>query len=92
MCCCLTRRPAVVAPQTYALDNKTLLAIEVPVMALLEAKRYEGYKKTGEVRGSEYSCVVAWFDSSRCLVNKMVALVLGIRRGSSSSKQHGPVS
>jgi hypothetical protein len=37
--------------QTYALDNKTLLAIEVPVMALLEAKRYEGYQKTGEVCG-----------------------------------------
>lgn len=37
--------------QSYPLDNKTLLAIEVPVMALLEAKRYEGYKKTGEVRG-----------------------------------------
>ena len=31
------------------MDNKTLLAIEVPVMAILEAKRYEGYKKTGEV-------------------------------------------
>lgn len=38
--------------QTYALDNKTLLAIEIPVMAVLEAKRYEGYKKTGEVRMS----------------------------------------
>jgi hypothetical protein len=34
--------------ESYPLDNKTLLAIEVPVMALLEAKRYEGYKKTGE--------------------------------------------
>lgn len=38
--------------QTYALDNKTLLAVEIPVMAVLEAKRYEGYKKTGEVRMS----------------------------------------
>jgi hypothetical protein len=34
--------------ETYALDNKTLLAVEIPVMAVLEAKRYEGYKKTGE--------------------------------------------
>lgn len=39
--------------QSYPLDNKTLLAIEIPVMALLEAKRYEGYKKTGEVRSNE---------------------------------------
>lgn len=35
--------------QDYPLDTKTLLAIEIPVMAILEAKRYEGYKKTGEV-------------------------------------------
>jgi hypothetical protein len=36
--------------QQYPIDNKVLLAIEVVVMAILEAKRYEGYKKTGEVR------------------------------------------
>jgi hypothetical protein len=29
-----------------------LLAIEVVVMAILEGKRYEGYKKTGEVRAA----------------------------------------
>lgn len=34
--------------ETYALDTKTLVIIQVAVFALLEAKRYEGYKKTGE--------------------------------------------
>jgi hypothetical protein len=38
--------------QQYPIDNKVLLAIEVVVMAILEGKRYEGYKKTGEVRHS----------------------------------------
>jgi len=33
--------------QQYAIDNKTLALIEVAVFAFLEAKRYEGYKKTG---------------------------------------------
>jgi hypothetical protein len=36
--------------QQYPIDNNVLLAIEVVVMAILEGKRYEGYKKTGEVR------------------------------------------
>ncbi|KAF6256350.1 light-harvesting protein of photosystem I [Scenedesmus sp. NREL 46B-D3] len=34
--------------EDYPIDNKVLLAIEVVVMAILEGKRYEGYKKTGE--------------------------------------------
>uniref|UniRef100_A0A383WNZ7 Chlorophyll a-b binding protein, chloroplastic n=1 Tax=Tetradesmus obliquus TaxID=3088 RepID=A0A383WNZ7_TETOB len=34
--------------EQYPIDNKVLLAIEVVVMAILEGKRYEGYKKTGE--------------------------------------------
>ena len=34
--------------EQYALDTKTLAIIEVAVFAVLEAKRYEGYKKTGE--------------------------------------------
>jgi hypothetical protein len=34
--------------ETYALDTKTLAIIEVAVFAVLESKRYEGYKKTGE--------------------------------------------
>lgn len=32
----------------YALDNKTLLAVEIPVMAVLEALRVKGWEKTGE--------------------------------------------
>jgi hypothetical protein len=36
--------------QPYALDFTTLAAIELAVFAVLEFKRYEGYKKTGEVR------------------------------------------
>lgn len=35
--------------QTYPIDTKVLAAIEVVVFAILEGKRYEGYKKTGEV-------------------------------------------
>jgi hypothetical protein len=55
--CCLPHPPnSPAVPQTYALDNKTLLAIEIPVMALLEAKRYEGYQKTGEVGVLEFDC------------------------------------
>lgn len=46
---CLACLPAC-RPQKYPIDNTVLLAIEVVVMGLLEAKRYEGYKKTGEVR------------------------------------------
>lgn len=34
--------------QKYALDNQTLALIEVAVFAVLEGKRYEIYKKTGE--------------------------------------------
>uniref|UniRef100_A0AC62AEM4 Lhca2 n=1 Tax=Dunaliella tertiolecta TaxID=3047 RepID=A0AC62AEM4_DUNTE len=33
--------------QTYPIDNQTLAIIEIAVFAFLEAKRYEGYKKTG---------------------------------------------
>ncbi|KAL6749282.1 light-harvesting protein of photosystem I [Haematococcus lacustris] len=33
--------------EKYALSNQTLLVIELVVFAFLEAKRYEGYKKTG---------------------------------------------
>lgn len=33
--------------QKYALDTPTLLAIELALFAILEAKRYEGWKKTG---------------------------------------------
>jgi hypothetical protein len=36
-------------PQTYALDTKTLAIIQVVVFAVLEGKRYEGFKKTGGV-------------------------------------------
>jgi hypothetical protein len=32
------------------LDNKTLALIEVVVLGFAEAKRYESFKKTGEVR------------------------------------------
>lgn len=35
--------------QKYALDNNTLALIELAVFAVLEGKRYEIYKKTGEV-------------------------------------------
>lgn len=35
--------------QSYPIDTKVLAAIEVVVFAILEGKRYEGYKKTGEV-------------------------------------------
>ncbi|KAG2452487.1 hypothetical protein HYH02_002726 [Chlamydomonas schloesseri] len=34
--------------EKYALDNQTLALIEVAVFAVLEGKRYEIYKKTGE--------------------------------------------
>lgn len=33
--------------ENYPLDNKTLAIIEVVVLGLLEAKRYQGWKKTG---------------------------------------------
>lgn len=33
--------------QKYPIDNQTLALIEIAVFAFLEAKRYEGYKKTG---------------------------------------------
>jgi hypothetical protein len=38
-----------VAMQKYALDFTTLAAIEIAVFAVLEYKRYEGWKKTGQV-------------------------------------------
>lgn len=38
--------------QSYPIDTKVLLAVEAVVFAVLEAKRYEGYKKTGEVGGN----------------------------------------
>jgi hypothetical protein len=56
----------VVCVQSYPLDNKTLLAIEVPVMALLEAKRYEGYKKTGEVRSRDTAVLLRWTATPSC--------------------------
>ena len=35
--------------QKYAIDTLPLAVIEVVVFAILEAKRYDIYKKTGEV-------------------------------------------
>lgn len=35
--------------QTYALDTQTLAIIELVVFAVVEAKRYEVYQKTGKV-------------------------------------------
>lgn len=46
--------------QQYPIDNKVLVAIEVVVMAILEGKRYEGYKKTGEVRGRPAAAMCNW--------------------------------
>ncbi|MEW5301145.1 MAG: hypothetical protein WDW38_004681 [Sanguina aurantia] len=34
--------------ETYPIDVKTQLAIGVPIFTILEAKRFEGFKKTGE--------------------------------------------
>jgi len=34
--------------ESYPIDTKVLAAIEIAVFAVLEGKRYEGYKKTGE--------------------------------------------
>eukprot|EP00879_Flechtneria_rotunda_P000678 GHRR01000793.1.p1 GENE.GHRR01000793.1~~GHRR01000793.1.p1 ORF type:complete len:284 (+),score=70.63 GHRR01000793.1:91-852(+) len=34
--------------ESYPIDNRVLLAIGLVVMGVLEAKRYEGWKKTGE--------------------------------------------
>lgn len=45
----LTTMLACWPPQKYALDTTQLAVIELAVVGLLEAKRYEGYKKTGEV-------------------------------------------
>jgi len=50
--------------QSYPIDTKVLAIIEVVVFAILEGKRYEGYKKTGEVgrqRGSSSSSPVSMY-------------------------------
>jgi len=33
----------------YPIDNQTLAIIEIAVFSFLEAKRYDGFKKTGAV-------------------------------------------
>ncbi len=53
------------ARQNYPIDNKTLAIIEVVVLGLLEAKRYQGWKKTGTVSGG--STQAACCLSNRCL-------------------------
>lgn len=35
--------------QKYALDNKTLLVIELATFAIFEYKRYDNFKKKGQV-------------------------------------------
>lgn len=68
----------------YALPTTTLVAIEVAVMAVLEAKRIEGFKKTGEVRQScEAKCsrVVARF-RFRALRQKADLVIKSVRLAS----------
>lgn len=52
--------------QQYAIDNQTLALIEIAVFAVLESKRYEGYKKTGEVGSSTVQiCLIGILSSMR---------------------------
>jgi hypothetical protein len=74
--------------QSYPIDTKVLAIIEVVVFAILEGKRYEGYKKTGEVGRQCGSVAAAAAALSVCTQHQQQATTAPLQQARAVTTSH----